>query len=78
MNKKQTERWAPVVLAIVVLLIWQLVCTVFQIPEFLFPSPIAIGQSMAEFAAPGRGDAATLRRRRRHTADRPSPRPGSR
>jgi NitT/TauT family transport system permease protein len=52
MNKKQTERWAPVVLAIVVLLIWQLVCTVFQIPEFLFPSPIAIGQSMAEFAAP--------------------------
>ena len=52
MSKKQTERWAPVVLAIVVLLIWQLVCTVFQIPEFLFPSPIAIGQSMAEFAAP--------------------------
>lgn len=52
MTRQQTERWAPVVLAVILLLLWQLACMAFAIPEFIFPSPLAIGQSMAEFAGP--------------------------
>ena len=52
MNRQLTERWAPVLLALVLILLLQLVCMGFDIPEFIFPSPLAIGQSMAEFAGP--------------------------
>ena len=49
---RQHERCAPVVLALIVLLLWQAVCTVFEIAEFIFPSPWQIGVSFAEFAGP--------------------------
>jgi NitT/TauT family transport system permease protein len=52
MNRQLTERWAPIVLAIILLLLWQIICMGFAIPEFIFPSPLAIGQAMAEFAGP--------------------------
>lgn len=52
MTRQTTERWAPVVLALALLLLWQLACMAFAIPEFIFPSPLAIGQSMVEFAGP--------------------------
>jgi NitT/TauT family transport system permease protein len=49
---KHLERWSPVILAIVLLLIWQLACVVFSIPEYIFPSPTLILQSLQEFAGP--------------------------
>jgi NitT/TauT family transport system permease protein len=52
MNARTTERWAPVVTAIVLLILWQLVCTLFRIADFIFPSPITIVQAMIEFAGP--------------------------
>ncbi|WP_114969064.1 ABC transporter permease [Rhodoferax ferrireducens] len=52
MNRQLTEHWAPVVLALILLLMWQIICMGFAIPEFIFPSPLAIGQAMAEFAGP--------------------------
>ncbi len=52
MNARTTERWAPVVTAIVLLILWQLVCTIFRIADFIFPSPITIVQAMIEFAGP--------------------------
>lgn len=52
MSQRQIERWAPVLLAIFLLILWQLVCMAFAIPEYIFPSPLAIGQSMAAFAGP--------------------------
>ncbi len=52
MSRKNRERWAPVLLAVVLLLVWQLACSLFAIPEYIFPSPWAIGQSMVEFAGP--------------------------
>ncbi|MFO1268739.1 MAG: ABC transporter permease [Rubrivivax sp.] len=39
---------APAVLGAVLLVLWQLVCTVFNVPEFLVPSPLAIGKTLAE------------------------------
>ena len=52
MNRKTSERWAPVVTAIGMLVLWQLVCSVFRIADFIFPSPLTIVQAMIEFAGP--------------------------
>ena len=52
MSPRTTERWAPVVTAIALLLLWQLVCSVLKIADFIFPSPITIVQAMIEFAGP--------------------------
>ena len=34
------------------LVLWQLVCSVFRIADFIFPSPLTIVQAMIEFAGP--------------------------
>lgn len=52
MTRQQTEMWAPWALASIILVLWQFSCMVFSIPEFIFPSPIAIAKSMVEFAQP--------------------------
>ena len=49
MNKKQIERWSPWILLVLVLLFWQLVCSVFEISEFIFPSPWRIWTQLYEF-----------------------------
>ena len=52
MNRRTTERWAPVVTAAVGLLVWQLVCWAFSIADYIFPSPLTIVQALGEYAAP--------------------------
>ena len=52
MNSKSIERIAPFVLLVVLVALWQLVCTVFAIPEFIFPSPMLIAQALGEFTGP--------------------------
>ena len=52
MTARSMERWAPVVTAAALLLLWQLACSVLRIADFIFPSPITIAQAMFEFAAP--------------------------
>jgi len=52
MSPRTLERWAPVVTAATLLVVWQLVCSVFGIADYIFPSPATIAQAMHEFAAP--------------------------
>ena len=52
MNRKTLHRWAPFIAAALILLLWQAVCALFAIPDFIFPSPLTIAQATAEFAAP--------------------------
>ncbi|MBK6294434.1 MAG: ABC transporter permease [Rhodoferax sp.] len=52
MKRKQFERWAPVVLGLVLLVLWQAVCWMFRIDDYIFPSPYTIAQAMAEFSGP--------------------------
>ncbi len=52
MKQKQIERWAPVLLGLALLLVWQAVCAVFRIDDYIFPSPWTIGQAMLEFSGP--------------------------
>ncbi len=49
---KTLERAAPFIALSIALLLWQGVCSLFSIPDFIFPSPWTIGQSMIEFAGP--------------------------
>ena len=46
------ERWAPVVLGLALVLLWQVIVAGFAIPEYLFPSPWQIAQQFAEFKGP--------------------------
>jgi NitT/TauT family transport system permease protein len=39
---------APALLGVVLLALWQLVCTVFAVPEYLVPSPLQIARTLAE------------------------------
>ena len=52
MISKQVERWSPLVLLLVMVALWQGVCVLFAIPEFIFPSPTQIAQAMGEFSGP--------------------------
>ncbi|HWP17825.1 MAG TPA: ABC transporter permease [Burkholderiaceae bacterium] len=49
MKAKQLERWAPWALLVATVLLWQLVCTAFQVSEFIFPSPLRIWEQFVEF-----------------------------
>ena len=46
---KNLERWSPVIVLVAALLLWQVVVTVFNIAEFIFPSPWQILLQFVEF-----------------------------
>ena len=52
MNTKKLEAYSPLILFIILLALWQGVCGLFDIPEFIFPSPLMIGKALAEFTNP--------------------------
>ena len=51
MNKKQVELWSPWLLLLFVLVLWQTICSAFDISEFIFPSPWRIWNQFWEFKA---------------------------
>lgn len=52
MRNLHFERWAPLLLAAAIVILWQVVVQGFAIPEYLFPSPWQIALQMAEFKGP--------------------------
>jgi NitT/TauT family transport system permease protein len=46
---KNFERFSPIAVLIVILLLWQVIVTVFKIPEFIFPSPAQISIELWNF-----------------------------
>ena len=48
-NHKHLYRFAPWLLLALVLAVWQVICTGFQVSEFVFPSPWLIAQKIVEF-----------------------------
>jgi NitT/TauT family transport system permease protein len=57
MNTKAVKTFAPWLLLIAILILWQIVCSAFSISEFIFPSPYAIGEALVEFSGPIAGHA---------------------
>ena len=49
MINKQLERFAPWLLLVAVVIIWQVVCSGFNVSEFVFPSPLQIFDKTLEF-----------------------------
>ena len=52
MSSKQIERWSPFILLALLVALWEAVCVLFAIPEFIFPAPTKIAQALAEFSGP--------------------------
>jgi NitT/TauT family transport system permease protein len=52
MNSKTIKTFAPWALLAAIVLLWQAACSVFDISEFIFPSPWAIGLALVEYAGP--------------------------
>ncbi|PPE71325.1 ABC transporter permease [Caldimonas thermodepolymerans] len=48
-HQKRLERWAPWVLLLAVVIVWQVVCSAFEVSEFIFPSPLRIWDQFLEF-----------------------------
>ena len=51
MTKQHLERWSAWILLLLLLLLWQLVCSVFAVSEFIFPSPWRICTQFWEYKA---------------------------
>ncbi|TDS85140.1 ABC transporter permease [Comamonas sp. JUb58] len=49
LNNPKLERWSPWLLLAAVVLLWQIICSAFQVSEFIFPSPLLIWQQFLEF-----------------------------
>jgi NitT/TauT family transport system permease protein len=49
---RNLERWSPLIVLAIVLVLWQLIVTLFKVPEFIFPSPLQIGREFIEFKGP--------------------------
>ena len=48
-RRKLVERASPFVLMAVIALLWELVCRVFEVSEFVFPAPSAIWARLVDF-----------------------------
>ena len=48
-RRRRRERWAPWVLLVVVVVLWELLCRGFGVSEFIFPSPSRIAAQLWEF-----------------------------
>ena len=44
-RRKLVERASPFVLMAIIALLWELVCRVFEVSEFVFPAPSAISKA---------------------------------
>ena len=42
MNRKQLERWSPLILLLAILVVWETITRGFGVSEFIFPSPSRI------------------------------------
>ncbi|OGB02199.1 MAG: ABC transporter permease [Burkholderiales bacterium RIFCSPLOWO2_12_FULL_64_99] len=49
LSAKQQARWAPWVLLLGVLILWQVLCSALNVSEFIFPSPARIASQLLEF-----------------------------
>jgi NitT/TauT family transport system permease protein len=52
MKARALERWSPLIVLAVILLLWQAIVTAFDVPEYIFPSPWQIGGQFIEFKGP--------------------------
>jgi NitT/TauT family transport system permease protein len=52
LSKKTKETLAPIGLLVAVIALWQAICVVFDISDFILPSPWSIWEALVEYAVP--------------------------
>ena len=57
MKRETLEAAAPWIVAIVLLVVWQAICSIFAVSDFIFPSPYTIAVSLIQYAGPIAGHA---------------------
>ena len=48
-SRRQLERWSPWALLVLTVVVWQVICSAFDVSEFIFPSPARIWEQLVEF-----------------------------
>ena len=48
-TSKRLEAWSPWILLVATLVLWQAICSAFNVSEFIFPSPVRIWDQLMEF-----------------------------
>ena len=56
-KQKRIDTWAPWLALSAIIVLWQFICTAFDISEFIFPAPWAIAQSLVQYWGPIQGHA---------------------
>jgi len=51
-QQQRLEKLSPWLLTLAILIVWQGICTLFNVSEFIFPTPIAIAQALVQYAKP--------------------------
>ena len=46
MNSSATVKFAPLILLIAIIALWQAICSIFNVSEFIFPSPVQIVRAL--------------------------------
>jgi NitT/TauT family transport system permease protein len=52
MASRTAERFAPLLLLVAILLVWEVACRVLSVSEFVLPTPSSIAVALVEFAGP--------------------------
>jgi NitT/TauT family transport system permease protein len=52
MASRVSERFAPLLLLAAILVVWEGVCRIFSISDYILPSPSSIAQALVEYAGP--------------------------
>ena len=56
-RQRRLEAWAPWLVLAALLILWELICRVFHVSDFIFPAPSAIVASLSQYAGPISGHA---------------------
>ena len=48
-KQRNLEIWSPWILLVAVIALWQILCSAFDVSEFIFPSPWRIWTQLVEF-----------------------------
>ena len=54
---RPAEAAAPWILTVLIVLVWEAICRIFNVSDFIFPAPSAIARSLVEYAGPIAGHA---------------------
>jgi NitT/TauT family transport system permease protein len=51
-RQQRLEKWSPWLVSAALLVVWQAICWLFKVSDFIFPSPYTIALALIEYARP--------------------------